>query len=202
LKCICLVALVDASYFKEHGGVDFVLDTIKSDLRRLEEGAIMNSKLHYGTLIAYTGDNVGLHFIGGFKCGFTANKFCRFCLADLDATHTLVREDPLLVRKVSEYEKQDIENARTIKARDELSFKHGINKGCTLNTLQSFHVLKGLPTDLMHDILEGSLQRTGKNLLKYYIEEAQIMTLDWLNAAIRDFDFGYCETGDIPSVIR
>ena len=54
--------------------------------------------------------------------------------------------------------------------------------------------------DIMHDILEGSLQYEVKELLKYLIS-SRLITLDQVNEAIQSFSYGYSDVADKPSLI-
>lgn len=53
----------------------------------------------------------------------------------------------------------------------------------------------------MHDVLEGLLQYEVKELLKYAINEQHFFTLDNLNHWIQNFDYGYPDVSNKPSVI-
>ena len=48
---------------------------------------------------------------------------------------------------------------------------YGIHHDSILNTSRFFHVTEGLPQDIMHDVLEGTLEYEIKELLKYLIDE-------------------------------
>lgn len=84
---------------------------------------------------------------------------------------------------------------------DDLSSQYGINLRSVLNQSRYFHVIEGLPGDAMHDVLEGLLQYEVKELLKYAINEQHFFTLDNLNHWIQNFDYGYPDVSNKPSVI-
>ena len=202
LDTMWLVALVNASFVKEHG-LDFVLDRAVVDLKKFEEGVVINGKKTYGTLIAVEGDNLGLNFLGGFKCGFTATCPCRRCtmeLGDIRAGKKVTQEQ---LRTPAQYDQhvEELESARTAKDRDQKSTKFGVNKGCVLNKLSSYHVVEGLPPDSLHDSLEGLLSRGVKNIINHCMD-LNLMSLTWLNSAIKDFDYGYSEKTVKPSPLR
>ena len=52
---------------------------------------------------------------------------------------------------------------------DHVAKTYGVTTQSILNSLQYFHVVDGLVPDVMHDILEGTVQLTLKCLLKYLI---------------------------------
>ena len=68
---------------------------------------------------------------------------------------------------------------------------YGLKRRSVLNNSRFFHVIGGLPADAMHDVLEGVLQYHTKELLKYYILDEKIFSLDELNKRIISFDYGY-----------
>lgn len=207
LKVICLVGLVNANFIKGKSyGMDAALQVIVNDLKKFETGVTLKSgEIVYGTLIATIGDNLGQHSLGGFKEGFTAHRCCRVCMARYDfELKTLTREDESLLRNEEDYVKQ-VQQIQTGRGKNEkASTEFGLNRESCLNQLDSFHVLKNMPYDLMHDVLEGCLSITLKHLLKYYLYEAKEkrFTLDWLNQCISNFDFDYAEAKDKPSELK
>ncbi|EDO36381.1 predicted protein [Nematostella vectensis] len=90
----------------------------------------------------------------------------------------------------------EIENAE-----EDITQQYGINQRSILNFTRYFHVVGGLPGDTMHDVLEGLLQYEVKEFLKYAMYEKRFLTLDNLNTSIRDFDYGYSDAANKPSLI-
>jgi len=70
-----------------------------------------------------------------------------------------------------------------------------------LNTSTYFHVVDGMVPDIMHDILEGSLQLHLKCLLKYCILQKKYFSLDTVNNRIHSFYFGTADATNRPSDI-
>ena len=103
--------------------------------------------------------------------------------------------------------KEQCEKVQTAKNKcEKLSTEYGINRDSLLNTLESFHVINGLPPDPLHDFHEGALSLAVRRLLKHYLydcsEKKFTLRLRWLNHKIRDFDFGYAEASDRPSELK
>ena len=71
-----------------------------------------------------------------------------------------------------------------------MAMTYGIHKKPILNSSQFFHVVDGLPPDIMHDILEVSLQYEVKELLKYLVRDKELITLDNFNRKILLFSVG------------
>ena len=51
---------------------------------------------------------------------------------------------------------------------------YGINMESILNSSTYFHVIDGLPPDIMHDVLEGALPYEIKLMLGYYLQNRYI----------------------------
>ena len=60
-----------------------------NNLKKFEDGVIINGKKIFGTLIAFIGDNLGVHAPAGFKEGFTAHHGCRFCFCHFEKIQEL-----------------------------------------------------------------------------------------------------------------
>lgn len=65
-----------------------------------------------------------------------------------------------------------------------------------LNSSSYFHVTTGLPPDIMHDILEGSLQHEVKELLYYLKWEKCFFSLAVLNQKIERFPYMQMDKGN------
>ena len=61
--------------------------------------------------------------------------------------------------------------------------------------------MDGLVPDVMHDILEGSLQYDVKELLKYFIHTEKYFTLDELNKKISEFPYVLSDKATRPATI-
>ena len=78
---------------------------------------------------------------------------------------------------------------------------YGLQCDSILNSSSYFHVTTGLPPDIMHDILEGSLQYEVKNLLCYLIQEQSYLTLAELNQKVQRFPYLQTDKDNKPAVI-
>lgn len=206
LKSICLVGLVNYDFISQNleRYTTIILKRIALDLKKLENGCLINGNVVYATLISATGDHAGVHLMAGYKRGFTANRFCRWCNLTLEETHVCTKSDPNRRRTVEQYEAEigEIERCKTLKQRDDKSTKYGINWRCALNELQSFHAVTSCPPDLMHTLFEGALSRAVRNIIIHCVSKLKIVTLPWLNSALSDFDYGFSEKADKPSPVK
>ena len=64
---------------------------------------------------------------------------------------------------------------------------YGIQRDAALNKLTYFHVVDGLAPDVMHDMLEGTVNCEVKTLIKTYTEEKMFFTLSQLNRRVKFF---------------
>ncbi len=82
-----------------------------------------------------------------------------------------------------------------------MSLVYGIYRNSILNSSSFFHVVDGLAPDIMHDVLEGSLQYEVKELLKYVIYEKKWMTLAMVNEKIDRFPYMQSDKANKPAII-
>lgn len=78
---------------------------------------------------------------------------------------------------------------------------YGVKKKSPLNESRYFHVVDGLPSDVMHDLFEGVIPRHLKLLLKFFVVENAYFTLQMLNDKVKAFDYGVVEISNKPSTI-
>lgn len=79
---------------------------------------------------------------------------------------------------------------------------YGLNRDSILNSLQYFHVTDGLPPDIMHDILEGTLQYEVKEMLYLFTVTKRYFSLSTLHRLISGFPYHYSDASNKPSVIN
>jgi len=80
--------------------------------------------------------------------------------------------------------------------------KYGVCSESILNSSRYFHVVDGLSPDIMHDVLEGTLQLSLKQLLLYLIQEERLFTVETLNERIQSFDYGQMQAKNKPTPIK
>jgi hypothetical protein len=110
-----------------------------------------------GTLAAVIADNLGSHQIGCFKIGFSKGfRKCRFCLAVAEDIQCKFRDNQFIPREKSLHD-QHCDGLSFGDLREHFERLYGITGTSILNELAHFHVIGGLPPDVMHHILEGIL---------------------------------------------
>ena len=81
------------------------------------------------------------------------------------------------------------------------SWLYVLHNTSILNEFKYFHVINGLPPDVMHDLLEGVIPRLVCEILLHGIG-LKLITLYKLNFFIRNFNYGHNEIKDKPSIIK
>ena len=84
---------------------------------------------------------------------------------------------------------------------DHIATTYGIVCNSVLNSCRYFYVTDGLVPDIMHDILEGSLELCMRQLLIHFIREDKVISLEHLNARIASFKYGPSEVKNKPTAL-
>lgn len=79
---------------------------------------------------------------------------------------------------------------------------YGVKTQSLLNCSKYYHVVDGLPSDIMHDILEGVLPLHLKVMLRKFIFKEKMFTLDELNRRIKGFPYGPNDFRNKPSLLK
>lgn len=66
----------------------------------------------------------------------------------------------------------------------------GIKEDCVWNNVQGFNVLDQVGMDVMHDILEEVGKYDLAFLIRYYVEDLKLFSLQVLNERLVCFDYG------------
>ncbi len=95
----------------------------------------------------------GAHSMAGFLEGFTAARFCRFCMGTrTEVQHTEVGSSNFETRTKDTHDR----HVKEVKQDPSLSKLYGVRGSCPLtDALQHFHAVTGYPPDILHDLLEG-----------------------------------------------
>ena len=84
--------------------------------------------------------------------------------------------------------------------RENLSTTYGVKKLSVLDKINFFDVCQCLPEDIMHVLYEGVIPYETKNLIRLLEAEGHV-SLQQLNSAIENFDYGYMNAKDKPCPI-
>ncbi|GBM52651.1 hypothetical protein AVEN_138705-1 [Araneus ventricosus] len=107
---------------------------------------------HYKEICCYkSGDNLGSNRIGGFVESFSneVNYYCRTCLCTKTEVQNIFSDENISLRTPQNYE-QHVTELLTDNMKDSL---YGIKRSSPFNS-NLFHVTRGLPPDIAHDMIE------------------------------------------------
>lgn len=185
-------------------GLNVLLQPIIDELKKLEEGVefVIHNKPTklYGTVSILTADNLASHAVGGFKMGFaTGYRKCRYCMGTDEEIQSKFCDSEFVPRTKADHDLHC--QGLDTELSEYFSRLYGINNSSVLNQLKFFHVVGGLVPDVMHDLLEGVLPLTICEMLKHFISVKKYFTIDELNHAIRNFDYGHSYVKNKPSFI-
>lgn len=190
-----LIRSVDLKHF----GLECVIKPLIKELKILSEDGIIvpNVATFKGGVLFICGDNLGSNYLGGFAESFGPNvmRFCRTCMINKNEIKVELDPKKFELRTVANYDNQmsNIENDETLNSLSE----YGIKSRSCLYKIPHFHVLNGLPPDLMHDVLEGVVPYEMKLVLKKLIS-LKFFTLQYLNQRIIHFKYGKSDSANKP----
>ena len=207
LCAIRLLAIVKAEDVSRYGQ-NKVLTPIINDLNTLANGhtfVISGKSVElFGAVVSCLGDTEGQHQWGGFKVkvGFSHQK-CRNCLCTFVTMQENFRDNCFTQRNIDQYHMQcqDIETAPTEQMRKDLESTYGIEERSLLSKLPHFDITQQLPQDLMHILLEGSVQYEVRYILNHFIESGFI-TLTELNNKFAQLKLGYRDEANRPLPLK
>ena len=198
LMNIHLISLFHSDDLKKYG-FNALLEPLIQDLKILETNGIdvpyFDEPL-YGTVAQVTGDNLGLHTLLGYVQSFSANYFCRFCLADKDTCQNVFSDDDGSI--ILRCKELHLQHCNSIEEDPTLPSSFGVKQKCLLNELKYFSVSDNYAVDIMHDVLEGVAQLEIKLLLGYFMENDIVPQQDIYNR-IYSFNYGFMERKNRPT---
>lgn len=165
-------------------GQKSVFNILIEDLKMLEDGFFVNGEYFEVRVFCISSDNLGAHFIAGFKQNFsTSDFFCRYCL--ITRTDFSTQDYPILSGSPRTEFSYDL---AVLELQNENSFE-GILYSSLFNKLKHFHVCRpGLPPCIGHDLFEGVCDYDLSLYLNYFLKE-KWFSIEFLNFLITDFKF-------------
>ena len=202
-----LLAIANAKLVKKYG-IEKILEPIIADINILHNGYVTeidgNEVELFGKVLTCTGDTLGQHLWGGFKEGVGVSfQKCRTCYCEFDTMQKQFKEELFSLRTKYQYDQEctHIEKAPNQAVANDLQIAYGINKRSLLCELPDFDVTKQLPQDIMHTLLEGCVQYEIRLVLLFFIQNKHV-SLQLINGAITNHNYGYSEVSDKPGPLR
>ncbi|XP_064455219.1 uncharacterized protein LOC135366447 isoform X1 [Ornithodoros turicata] len=144
-------------------GQEKVFGRLVTDLKQLVASGLTIGSMHYTfSLSSILGDNLGSHQIGGFLESFSCEYFCRFCLVTREEFHSC----PTTCGE-SRTEENYTECVSHLANEGSTNHK-GIKLNSIFNTIPGYHVCRGLPPCLGHDVFEGVVSYDTSLFLRYF----------------------------------
>jgi len=147
----------------------------------------------HGIVVAFSADNLGAHSLFGYLESFSANRMCRFCLADKAEIQGKFNEKDFIIRTADVYDR----NVKRLRDGDYNASETGIKRGFILNSLKHFHCTEQSVPDCMHDICEGVGPYELELVLQALIDK-EIVTLDFVNQRIAEFSYSMSDRNSKP----
>lgn len=179
LTSIFLVMLFFSEDRKKFGNKNIFKKLVEKLNFLQNEGIFVNGKIIKIIPCMVGGDNLGINSILGFVESFNSSFFCRFCKCSSAETKLLCVENKSKMRNMNNY-KTDLDNL----------ICSGIKENSVFNLLNNFHVIENKCVDIMHDLLEGICHYDLLLILKIFVIEKKMFTIELLNKRIELHDFG------------
>ena len=150
-----------------------------------------------GAIAFIAGDNLNSHMIGGFNGSFSPNVQhpCRFCMVTNLELQTVHEADTLKLRTRESYDKQALAVSRDERLATDFGIRHS-----SVFISGSFHVVNGLPPDIMHDLLEGVVPFELALTLRALIKDG-ILNVEELNRILSSWNYGPLDKANQPVAI-
>ncbi len=165
------------------------------DLKKLEAGVQIGGKTIKMGVICYSADNLEASIVGGFSQCYSSNDVCRICHQQHKDLQQ-ISGCPKVARWTREEYDAAVENLQPGQRGE-----FGLNSGCTLNQLQSFHCIGQIPTDVMHDFCEKVASHDAMSILKVLVSSGQF-TFEEYNKVLREVKLGDYESSDRPKLVN
>lgn len=169
-------------------GIDSFLAPFVEDLKVLYLDGISHiGMMVYGALLAFLADNLAAHLVAGFKQSYSFGlRICRSCMVTPPLLQTCLNENNCHLRTPEEHE--EICHLLESLLASHYFVTYGVNRRSILENVPGFSVIRGLPHDMMHDLLEGVVPFEPKLFLQH-CTSSKLFTIDELNDRIQKFDF-------------
>lgn len=187
LKTIQLVA-VGRTEDIQHYGINVFLRPFVEDLNQIYCNGIPVSiggeeTVFYGGLLAFLGDTLAAHQVGGFKCSMSfALRVCRSCMITSNQLNDCSSESSCALRTAESYFEQCSLLCGPLKDHYSTMYYPSILQ------VPGYSVINGLPHDMMHDLYEGIVPYEMKLLLCHCVS-MKYFTIDELNLRMNSYGF-------------
>jgi hypothetical protein len=196
LTAVHVLAISKCKYITQET-MNFFLLPFVTELKLYHSGVCMGDFYVTIHLIAFIGDTPAISSVLGFKEGVSfARRFCRLCMCSEVSDFSC---HPL--RCKAQHNIMCNRMRRDEADRTLLSTEYGINFQSVLADVPCFDIFANTPFDIMHIILEGTLERVMRNMLNKTIYSLKLISLLELNNLISSFPYKRNSSKNKPSII-
>ena len=192
LDSIHLISLCKTKHVTKYS-LGTVFEQLVGELNSLATDGVTVHEVNFKcVLLTCVSDNLAAHQLGGFFESFSANHSCRFCTvskADMQAGGVGSLRSPT---------DHDAQVARVVQEPN-LSKVYGIKGPSVLCEVPHFHCVSGFPSDIGHDLFEGTLKDVLSRMLKEF--DGNYFTIDEFNCILNEFPFMGTDKADKPCPI-
>ncbi|XP_064466198.1 uncharacterized protein LOC135377593 [Ornithodoros turicata] len=144
-------------------------------------------------LLAFCGDNLSMNKLGGFSCNFSKGRPCRFCVrASEDLESSLCEIDTeVWTENVHRHHLHNV-----LEGGSQQSRIYGVKATSPLLDITYFDVSLQLPSDLMHDLIEGVVPHVLQQVLNGLITHSVLTYSDLDRVAA--FNYGFHDRKNKP----
>lgn len=167
-----------------------ILASEKSCKLKLKNGEIFTLR---AALVCVSGDSLAIHDIFGLL-GPGCKYFCRCCMISRLELHN----DGNQTRYIKRTKDLHGYHLKSIEENSMTSSDCGVMKNSALNEISNFHTTTNFAFDFMHDLLEGIVGLEIIYVLRYFIKDRNLFTIDHLNQRIEKFRYGAVEEKNKP----
>ncbi|XP_050038254.1 uncharacterized protein [Dermacentor andersoni] len=199
LKAIHLALVARHEHVTRHGHQKVFMPIVEDLLQLKNEGLTLQTERGIiqakALVLAFCGDNLSMHSIGGFNTSFAKGRICRFCMAHSDNIKSLTNESKCVLRKDHTHADQ----LSSIAINEDVRRVYGVSKPSPLLSLEYFSVCTQLLPDVMHDIFEGTVSHVLRNVLNGLVSDSVLSVADL--DRISTFCYGYYDRKNRPEQV-
>jgi hypothetical protein len=173
---------------------DFIIIVNELDQNGLKLKISNQERIIHGFLAFCLGDNLALHWIGGFFENMSkAHRFCRHCeiTRDQRSDGNLTDHDLRLIQR-------HMESLELIESVDSTNSIFGIKMRSPLLKIKNFNICNSLLQDPMHTLIEGVCVFELSIILTHIIN-AKGKNINYVNEKILNFPYGILDKDKKPT---
>ena len=135
----------------------------------------------FACLTSISADNLSAHSLGGFQRHFNAGRICRYCMCNWDEMGKSFTESGFTIRNKAVHEY----HLDALSVNEDNGPVYGVLHRCPLLDVSGFDLTTALVPDIMHDLIEGTIQNLILKLVQMAVREKKV-SLALLNSRLEE----------------